>query len=113
MTTKIHVEVFIAARLLAQRTDGFSVDDLRREVEVKFGDTRSGVTTHISAHCVANAPRNAATVSNYLWRLPSGELRPFDSGRDRPHPSRVDARTTPDRRDVPAVYHHLLSYETT
>ena len=113
MTTKIHVEVFIAARLLAQRTDRFSADDLRREVEVKLGDARSGVTTHISAHCVANAPRNAATVSNYLWRLPSGELRPFDAGRDRPHPSRVDARTIPDRRDVPSEYRYLLSHETT
>jgi len=112
MTTRMHVEVFIAARLLAQRTDTFSVAALRREVEVKFGDTRSGVTTHISAHCVANAPKNAATVYNYLWRLPSGELRPFDSRRDHPHPSRVDARTVPDRRDVPVAYHYLLSYET-
>jgi hypothetical protein len=105
------VEVFIAARLLTQRTGSFSVDDLRREIETRFGDTRPGVMTHITAHCVANAPKNAETVSNYLWRLPDGTLCPFDPTRERPHPSRIGARSMPDRGDVPTAYLSLLSMD--
>ena len=108
MMTKTHVEVFIVARMLAQRTDTFSADDLRREIKARFGYTRSGVTTYITAHCVVNAPKKAGTVSNYLRRLPSGELRPLGPTRDRPHPSRTGARTSPDRQDAPAACLYLL-----
>jgi hypothetical protein len=106
---KIHVEVFIAAHLLAQDQGTFKPEDLRREIERRFEDTRPGVQTHISAHCVANTPKNAAVVSNYLWRLPEGRLRPYDPAKDQPHPSRADARTTPNPTDVPASYRYLLT----
>lgn len=108
---KIHVEVWIAARMLAQHQDSFTLEELRREIEQRFGDTRPGVVTHVSAHCVANAPRNAATVSNYLWRLPDGRLRPFDPTRDRSHPDRTGVRSVPDRRDIPTAYLGLLRGE--
>lgn len=108
MSKKIHVEVFVAAQLLGRRQGAFTSDELRREIERLFDDTRPGVNTHISAHCVANAPRNAGTVYNFLWRLEHGTLRPFDPARDRPHPSRRDAASTPRQDDVPPDYRYLL-----
>lgn len=105
---KIHVEVFLAAQILAQNQDSFTPEELRKEIERRFGDTRPGIQTHISAHCVANAPKNAAVVSNYLWRLPDGQLRPFNPAADQPHPSRENARVQPDIRDVPVEYRQLL-----
>ena len=108
---KIHVEVFVASRLLGQRQEAFTAEELRREIERLFSDMRPGVSTHISAHCVANAPRNAPAVYNYLWRLDHGNLRPFDSRIDRPHPSRADAACLPPVEDVPPQYVYLLSEE--
>ena len=108
MPMKIHVEVFLTAQILAQNQDSFTPEELRKEIERRFGDTRPGIQTHISAHCVANAPKNTAVVSNYLWRLTDGRLRPFDPAKDQPHPSREDSRTSPDPRDVPAEYERLL-----
>jgi len=98
---KIHVEVYLAARALAQDQDSFTPAELRSEIERRFGDTRPGVRTHISAHCVANAPKNIGTPSNFLLRLGHGRIRLFDPTRDIPHPSRRDARTMPDPRDLP------------
>jgi len=98
---KIHVEVCLAAHALAQHQDSFTPAELRREVERRFGDMRPGVQTHISAHCVANAPKNIGMASNYLLRLPDDRLCLFDPTRDIPHPSRRDARTMPDPRDLP------------
>ena len=106
---KIHVEVFLAAKILARNQGSFTPEALRKEIEQRFDDTRPGVRTHISAHCVANAPKNAAVVSNYIWRLSDGRLRPFDPAKDQPHPSREDSRTSPDPRDVPAEYRSLLT----
>jgi hypothetical protein len=108
MSAKIHVEVFVAAQLLSRRQETFTAEALRQEVKRLFGDTRPGVGTHISAHCVANAPRNAGTVYNYLWRLEQGLLRAFDPVKDRPHTSRTDAAWFPRRGDVPLRYQHLL-----
>lgn len=108
MRPKIHVEVFIASRLLSQRQEVFTPRDLREEILRLFGDTRPGVNIHISAHCVANAPRNAGTVHNYLWRVSPGSLRIFDPTRDQPHPSRADALAFPHREDVPQAYQYLL-----
>ncbi|MGC9467942.1 MAG: hypothetical protein ACP5HS_05085 [Anaerolineae bacterium] len=99
---KIHVEVYLAAQALADRQGTFTPKELRQEIARRFGDTRSGVQTHISAHCVANAPKNIGTPSNYLWRLPDGRLRPFDPTRDTPHPSRRNARHRPVGEDLPS-----------
>ena len=103
MKTKIHVEVFVAAQLLGRSQGTFMAEDLRREIEQRFGDTRPGVNTHVSAHCVANAPKNAATVYNYLWRLEQGRLRAFDPTTDQPHPTRANAAHVPRWGDVAAV----------
>jgi len=105
---KIHVEIFIASHLLSQRQRTFTTADLRREIRLLFDDHRPGVNTHMSAHCVANAPKNAGTVHNYLWRIDQGLLRAFDPTRDQPHPTRLHAACFPEREDVPVQYHHLL-----
>ena len=101
--TRIHVEIYLAARGLAQHQDSFTVEELCREIERRFCDTRPGVETHINTHCVANAPRNPGAVYNYLWRLPDGRLRPFDPDRDAPDPTREGARTAPDPSDLPGA----------
>jgi hypothetical protein len=109
---KMHVEVFVASRLLGERQGAFTPKALRREVQRLFGDTRAGVETHISAHCVANAPKNTGTVHNYLWRLEHGLLRVFDAARDVPHPSRTYAGHYPLGEDVPMEYRYLLPQDT-
>jgi hypothetical protein len=111
MSTNIHVEVFVASQVLGRRQEKFTAEALRREVEQLFDDTRPGVSTHILAHCVANAPRNAATVYNYLWRLEQGLFRVFDPSRDRPHASRANAACLPLLKDVPTEYIYLFSEE--
>jgi hypothetical protein len=109
MKTKIHVEVFVASQLLSRSQGTFTKEDLRAEIRRLFGDTRPGVGTHISAHCVANAPKNAGTVHNYLWRLGHGLYRAFDPVRDIPHPSRRHAHHEPHAENVPMQYRDLLT----
>lgn len=109
---KIHVEILVASQLLGRRQGTFTPSQVRREIKRLFGDTRPGVSTHVSAHCVANAPKNAGTVHNYLWRLERGLLRVFDTARDMPHPSRSHAGHIPNRDDVPMQYRYLLRHGT-
>jgi len=105
----IHTEVFLAARLLSRRKTTFASQELRDKIEDEFGDTRPGVATHISAHCVANAPKNTFVAYNYLWRVDRGRYRLFDPRTDHPHPSRKGGRTTPDPGGVPRRLKYLLS----
>lgn len=99
--TFIHVEVFIATKTLSGIKETFSFEELQRFIQQKFGDTRAGVATHISALCVANAPLNHPTGYNYLWRINLGEYRAFRPGIDQPHPDRRNDRTHPERKDLP------------
>ena len=105
----IHTEVFLAARLLSRRKTTFTSQELRDKIEEEFGDTRPGVATHISAHCVANAPKNSPVTSNYLWRVDWGRYRLFDPQADHPLPSRKGDRTHPDRAGVPSEFRYLLT----
>ncbi len=101
---KIHVEVWLAAALLHEAgLPEFSGARLAKEVEQRFGDTRSGVTTHIHAHCVANAPKNTTVEYSYLYRTDSGHYRLLRPG-DQLHPTRSGRRTAPDQADVPDAY---------
>lgn len=108
---KIHVEVFIASQLLSQERDTFSSDDLKDRIKREFNDERPGVSTHISAHCVANAPLNVAVGYNYLWRIQNNEFRTFRPSQDSPVPKRQLARVQPLAPDVPKKYHYLLRDE--
>jgi len=105
----IHAEVFLAAKLLSREKTTFTSRELRAKIEEEFGDTRPGVTTHICAHCVANAPKNTFVAYNYLWRVGRGRYRLFDPRSDHPHPTRKGGRTTPDPAGIPPNYQHLLS----
>jgi hypothetical protein len=105
----INAAVFLAAKLLSKEKTTFTVEELRDKIEEMFGDTRPGVTTHIYAHCVANAPKNTLVAYNYLWRVDRGRYRLFDPRSDHPHPSRKGGRTTPDRAGVPSEYRDLLT----
>lgn len=109
MRVKIHMEVFVASQLLSRSQRTFTAEDLRVEIRRLFGDARPGVDTQISAHCVANAPKNAGTVHNYLWRLGHGLYRVFEPARDLPHSSRRRAGHAPHTEDVPMEYRFLLT----
>ena len=105
---KIHVEVYLASRLLARQQDTFTPAALIAKVEDAFGDTRPGVSTHASGHAVANTVKNTGTAYNYLWRIDTGQYRCFDHWQDVPHPSRRNGRRRPETEDVPLEYRHLL-----
>lgn len=104
----IQVEVFVASQLLSRTQGTFTTGQLRRDVKRLFCDTRPGMSTHASSHCVANARRNAGTVYNYLWRLAKGLFRVFDPSTDQPHPTRANASHLPNEDDVPVEYRYLL-----
>lgn len=105
---KIHVEVFIASQMLEKQQGTFTVEELKRFIKREFNDERPGVSTHISAHCVANAPLNTTPGYNYLWRLSANELRSYDAGRDTPVAERLDLAARPEVADVPTKYRHLM-----
>lgn len=98
---KIHVEVFIASRILGQRKGAFSPQEVIDFIDHKFRDQRSGVRTHTTAVCVANAPLNHPTAYNYLLRTEHATLRVFKPGIDLPSPGKEKARVYPEREDVP------------
>jgi hypothetical protein len=108
---EIHVEVFIASRILGKSQLKFSTNDLMRFIYNEFKDDRPGITTHISSSCVANAPLNHASGYNYLWRENTGEYRPFQPGNDLPKPERERDRYQPLREIVPEEYRYLLLKE--
>lgn len=105
---KIHVEIFLAAQLLQREQGTFTAQDIVDRVRQEWGDERPGVSTHASAHCVANAKANTATPYNYLWRIEHGRYRCFDPARDQPHPSRAGRPAQPVERDVPVAYRWAL-----
>ncbi len=107
----IHVEVYLASRMLGRQHGDFARSELIERVRREFGDNRPGVSTYATAHAVANAPKNTTVVYNYLWRLDLGRYRCFDPARDRPHPTRIDARHQPRRVDVPHMYRNYLADE--
>jgi hypothetical protein len=105
---KIHVEVFIASRILGQNQGTFSPDDLMRFIRKEFHDERPGIPTHVTAACVANAPLNHTSGYNYLWRVGPGLMRVFRPGQDHPETERVKDRVQPEREDLPERFRYLL-----
>ena len=106
---KIHVEVFIASQVLEQQQGTFTAADLKHFIRREFKDERPGIATHISAHCVANAPLNTARGYNYLWRLSAHELRSFHAASDTPVMERLTLSSQPEMADLPTDYRYLLS----
>jgi hypothetical protein len=108
---KIHVEVFIAGKILEQRKPSFSPAEVIEFIKSEFGDERHGISTHATAACVANAPLNHPNCYNYYWRLNHGEYRTFRPGRDPLKPEKKGFRYQPYRQDVPEKYRFLLREE--
>jgi hypothetical protein len=108
---KIHVEVFIASRVLEHMQGTFSPHDMVKFIREQFKDERHGIMTHITAACVANAPLNHPYLYNYLWHLRQGEYRSFRPGYDPLMPEKKNGRTQPEREDVPEKYQYLLRDE--
>lgn len=106
---KIHVEVFIASRVLAAQVESFSRSDLQQQIIALFGDERPGVSTFVrSSRTVANREFGSRYVFNYLWLLPNGNLRVFCPGVDIPARGRLHAPFQPPADDVPSEFQHLL-----
>ena len=108
---KIHVEVFIAGKILEQRQSRFSPNEIIEFIRTEFGDERHGIPTHVTAACVANAPMNHAICHNYLWRIDHAEYRTFHPRRDPLKPEKKGFRHQPYPQDVPEKYHYLLRDE--
>ncbi len=107
-TLPIHVEVWIASRILSRSKEFFTKHDLVMTIHSIFQDDRSGVSTHISSHCVGNKPAYQGTPSNYLYSSSNGVYRAF-TGSDTPHPSRIGCRLHPSLEDIPEQFRVLLS----
>ncbi len=110
---KIHVEVFIASQVLEQQQGIFTSADLKHFIKHEFDDERPGIATHISAHCVANAPLNTAHGYNYLWRLSDSKMRTFRSGCDTPIMERLALSSEPEIADLPTNFQYLLRSQKT
>lgn len=104
---KIHVEVYIASRILEQNQGSFTPQDLINFIHKEFKDDRPGVNTHVSSVCIANAPLNHPIGYNYLWRIKPGLLRTFVFGQDTPGTQRLNYECRPKKEDIPEKY---LSY---
>jgi len=108
---KIHVEVFIASRILYQNKPSFSPSEIIDFIHKKFNDERHGIPTHVTAACVANAPMNHPYCYNYLWRIRPGEYRIFKPRHDPLNPEKRGFRDQPYPHDVPEKYQYLLHME--
>jgi hypothetical protein len=105
---KIHVEVYIASRILGKNQGTFAPQDIVHFIQTEFQDSRPGVTTHAGSVCVANAPLNYPTGYNYLWRTEHATLRVFRPGIDLPLPERKNCIEQPNEDDIPKKYRHLV-----
>jgi len=106
---KIHVEVFVASRLLEKRTSSFTRRQLIEEIERLFGDRRPGVSSYVrSSRCIANSRFASRYAFNYLWELPDGNLRCFNPQTDEPATGRLHHHVQPPIADVPEAYQDLI-----
>jgi hypothetical protein len=103
-----YFEVYIASRVLGQNQRTFSSKDLIDFIRREFKDERPGVTTHVSAVCIANAPLNHALGYNYLWRERHAIYRTFRPGVDHPTPGRENDAFQPNLVDVPERFRYML-----
>jgi len=108
---KIHVEVWVASRILGADGRTFSKDELLAFIREKFRDSRRGLSTHISSYCVASTRANPGRY-RYLTAVGRGLYRVYRPG-DPVHPTKMQAPMHPDPEDVPPEYRYLLSQADT
>jgi hypothetical protein len=108
---RIADEVFLATARLhreyPKRTD-FRNAEIQKEVENLFQDSRSGVTTHITSHCVANKSNHSAAAFRMLYETSYGNKRLLLSG-DRIDPSRT-GDIFPDAERIPSHFRELVTW---
>jgi hypothetical protein len=110
---KVADEVWIAAALLhrenPKQTD-FKVAEIVERARQEAGgeELRPGVYVHAVQHCVANRPPNPG---RYRMLVETGKNRRrlFRPG-DAYHPSRENAKTIPERDEIPVAYRDLLDW---
>jgi len=103
----IHVEIWIASRLLTKSQETFTANDLKHLIKQEFDDSRVGLTPHISSYCVASTRANPGKY-RYLTRVDTGLYRIFREG-DSVDDTKKNAPLAPDPRDIPEKYQQLLA----
>jgi hypothetical protein len=106
--TPIHIEIWIASRLLSEKKNVFSKRELTEFIDHLFSDRREGTSTHISSCCVANKPSNHLKNYNYLTWVSRGVYKIFSEG-DYIHPDKNGCQTCPGRESIPQHFLHLLN----
>jgi len=105
--------VWVATALLHRehpdRADFSKAEILGRAAqEDPDGAARPGLSTHISAHCVASKKPDSAK-HRMLTRTGTGRRRLFRRG-DRTHEKRSSGNIMPRKEDLPEKYHYLLDW---
>lgn len=108
---KIHVEIFIASRILSQTKNLFTPYEIMKFINKEFNDERAGIMTYITGACVANAPLNHMHVYNYLWRVSHGKYRTFRPGSDYLKYKKFNGIIQPAQKDMPEKFLNLLNNE--
>jgi len=106
VSLNIHVEIWIASRIVSQESDIFTKAELVKKIKDLFNDTRSGVSTHISSYCVASTKADPGAY-RYLTRVGRGQYRVFRYG-DEVHESKKEAPLKPNKYEIPSEYRYLL-----
>ncbi len=104
----IHVEIFIASRILGQNQGTFTPLEIRKFIKKEFNDTQEGIKTQTASMCVANSPLNFNSGFNFLWREKHGVYRVFKPGFDLPFVGRENDPFQPKWEDVPVKYQYFL-----
>lgn len=103
----IHVEIWIASRLLAKKKTVFSKKELTDRIKSLFDDDRSGISTFISSYCVANKNSNHPKNYNYLLWVSKGNYKIFRQG-DYIHPDKIGCQSCPKPEELPNDFRYLL-----
>lgn len=103
----IHVEIWVASRLLSEGKKVFSKRELTELIENLFNDYRHGISTHISSCCVANKHSNHPKNYNYLIWESKGNYKIFREG-DFTHPDKIGCQIYPRIEDIPNQFRYLL-----
>lgn len=88
----------------------FSVAEIKEKAKKEglVESSRSGLSVHVSKHCVANKSADPAT-HRMLFKTVTGRRRLFRLG-DEVHPDRVKGKIRPAKDDLPEPYQPLVDW---
>lgn len=92
----------------------FSVAEIKERVKKEglVDGSRSGLSIHVSQHCVANKKADPAT-HRILFRTVRGRRRLFRALTDECHPDRQKGKIRPEKSDLSAPYQELVDWYDT